>query len=302
MNHFKRLIRVGVVCAALSAVLAVGASAAGIGTAVVYDDGLRLRAGASVSAEILNVAYKNDTVAVLEDVGGGWYRVSFKGQEGYMSGDYLTITWSDGTEAPAAAEGAEADDGYYGRVTGGPLNVRAQASVDSEKLGSLRAGAVVELLDEQDGWYQITYEDSTAWISGDYVKAGVDPDEITVGQQAVDLAMQYLGCKYVYGAEGPTQFDCSGLTSYVYGQLGYTLNRSAAGQTKNGTYVSRDELQVGDLVLFRHEGSSKAATHVGFYIGNDQFLHASTTGYQVRIDSLNARWYANIFIGGRHIA
>ena len=68
-----------------------------------------------------------------------------------------------------------------------------------------------------------------------------------------------------------------------------------------GTHAGND-LQPGDLVLFRHSGSSKAASHVGIFIGSGQFIHASTNDYQVRIDNLSSPWYANIFIGGRHIA
>jgi cell wall-associated NlpC family hydrolase len=299
MNHVKKLIRTALVSAALSAVLVVGASAAGIGVATVYDNGLRLRAEASLNSNVLATASKNEKVTVLEDAGNNWYRVSYQGQEGYMSGAYLIINWNEDSTTISSAEESE---GSYGRVTASSLNVRAAASTSSEKVGSLACGSIVEILDEQDGWYQIVYQNSTAWASADYVTAGVDPNQVTVGQQVVDLAMQYLGCKYVYGASGPTQFDCSGFTSYVYGKLGYSLNRSAAGQTQNGTYVSRDQLQVGDLVLFRQSGSTKAASHVGIYIGNDQFIHASTNDYQVRIDNLSSPWYASIYIGGRHIA
>lgn len=305
MNHIKKLVRIALVSAALSALFLVGASAQGIGTAVVYDDGLRLRAEASRSSAVLTHAYKDEVVAVLEDAGDNWYRVSYKGQEGYMSGAHLIITWNETApaekEAPVQQAPAEADT-EYGRVTAGPLNVRSTPGTAGKKAGTLCVGAVVEILGRQDGWYQIAYNGSDAWICADYVKAGIDPDEITVGQQAVDLAMQYLGCKYVYGAEGPTKFDCSGLTMYVYGKLGYQLNRSAAGQTQDGTYVSRAQLQVGDLVLFRHADTTKAASHVGFYIGDGQFLHASTNGYRVRIDNLDSKWYSGIFIGGRHIA
>ena len=304
MNHFKALMRTAAASATLTALLVTGAAAAGIGTASVYDDGLRLRAEASRSADVLATANKNDQVTVLEETGDNWYRVSFNGQEGYMSGAYLIINWNDSSRVSSAsslADGAQ-DAEVYGRVTASALNVRAAADAGSGKVGSLACGSVVQILDTQSGWHQISFDGSSAWVSADYVTAGIDPNEVTVGQKAVDLAKQYMGCKYVYGASGPSQFDCSGFTSYIYKQLGYTLNRSAAGQTQNGTYVDRGQLQAGDLVLFRHTGSSKAATHVGIYIGNDQFIHASTSGYQVRIDNLSATWYANIFIGGRHIA
>ena len=105
---------------------------------------------------------------------------------------------------------------------------------------------------------------------------------------------------YVYGGNGPNSFDCSGYTSYVYRHFGYTLNRTASGQLSNGTSVSKSELQPGDLVFFRYN-TSKAASHVGIYIGGGQFIHASTNTYTVKIDNLTSGHYANVYVGARRI-
>ena len=94
-----------------------------------------------------------------------------------------------------------------------------------------------------------------------------------------NFAMQYLGYRYTYGGAAPsTGFDCSGLTSYVAKQFGYSIGRTANQQLSAGTYVSRSNLQPGDIVLFeRTYVSSERATHAGIYIGNGQFIHAANT-------------------------
>ena len=113
---------------------------------------------------------------------------------------------------------------------------------------------------------------------------------------AVGIAMQYLGVPYVWGGASPSGFDCSGLTSYVYAQLGVSLPHNAAMQyNQSGVFVSRGELQPGDLVFFDGLG------HMGMYIGGDQFIHAPHTGDVVKISSLNDSWYASKYVGAKRV-
>ena len=108
-----------------------------------------------------------------------------------------------------------------------------------------------------------------------------------------------MGYSYVYGGASPSSgFDCSGLVYYCYGQFGYKLNRVADDQMDNGTAVSYDSLQVGDLVFF---GSGSYANHVGIYIGNGNFVHAANPSSGVRVSSLNETYYATRYIGARRI-
>ena len=111
----------------------------------------------------------------------------------------------------------------------------------------------------------------------------------------VGIAYQYLGTPYVWGASGPSAFDCSGFTAYVYAQVGISLPHNAAAQFGYGTPVSRDQLQPGDLVFFDGLG------HVGLYIGGGNFIHAPHTGDVVKISSLYDSWYAATYVGARRI-
>ena len=122
-----------------------------------------------------------------------------------------------------------------------------------------------------------------------------------LGQQIVAYAKQFLGRPYVWGGNGPNSFDCSGFTKYVYTHFGYNINRTASAQLKNGVSVSRSELQAGDLVFFYNGKVSTPVSHVGIYIGNGDFIHASSNSYTVEISSLYAKNYDAKYVYARRI-
>ena len=299
-----KLLRTTLLTVAVSAVCMIGASAAsGVGT--VNTDALRLRNEANTTSTILATASEGDTVVILEDAGNGWYKVDYNTVEGYMSGEYLTVS-------------AQADVTIgYGLVQAGgsTLNVRSGPGTTYSKVTTLSDGAVVSIMGIDNGWYKIkTSSGATGYVSSEYMvtckdSSGSRGDGTTavavasnssMGQQIVDYAKQFLGVPYVYGGNGPSSFDCYGFTSYIYRHFGYTLNRTASTQLSNGVAVSKSELQPGDLVFFRYN-TSYPASHVGIYIGNGQFIHASTNKYQVQIDQLLTGHYANVYIAGRRI-
>jgi cell wall-associated NlpC family hydrolase len=107
------------------------------------------------------------------------------------------------------------------------------------------------------------------------------------GSAVVEAARKYLGIPYRYGGSGPNDFDCSGLTAYVYREFGVNLPHSAEWQYRQSPHVSRDELQPGDLVFF-----GSPIHHVGIYVGNGQMLDAPHTGTVVQIRTMLRRDYA----------
>ena len=120
------------------------------------------------------------------------------------------------------------------------------------------------------------------------------------GSYVVSLAQQYLGVPYVYGGSSASGFDCSGFTMYVFSLAGVSLPHGATSQLSYGTEVSRSDLQPGDLVFFQDYGA--VASHVGIYIGSDQFIHASSSyynGHCVVISSLTETYYDSHYLTAR---
>lgn len=129
-----------------------------------------------------------------------------------------------------------------------------------------------------------------------FLEPNILPPTNTLGGQAVALAYRYLGVPYVWGGESPSGFDCSGLTMYVYGQLGIKLGHYTGFQYYAGLRVTRDQLEPGDLVFF-HANSAGVPQHEGMYIGNGSFIHAPHTGDVVKISSLFDTRYALAYLG-----
>ena len=124
----------------------------------------------------------------------------------------------------------------------------------------------------------------------------------SMGQEIVDYAKQYLGYPYVYGGSGSSSFDCSGFTMYVYKKFGYSLSHSATAQSKCGEYVAKEDLQAGDLVFFLDYETMDGIGHCGIYIGDGNFIHASSgTGYCVKISTLLSGSYNKRYATARRL-
>ena len=117
-------------------------------------------------------------------------------------------------------------------------------------------------------------------------------------EKVITTAKSYLGAPYVWGGTSPSGFDCSGFTYYVLKQHGISISRTAAAQYKKGTSVSKSNLQKGDFVFFSTYKSG--ASHVGIYVGNNQFI-SSTTSKGVVISSLSNSYWSSHYVGARRI-
>ncbi len=114
-------------------------------------------------------------------------------------------------------------------------------------------------------------------------------------------ALSYRGMPYIFGAASPSRgFDCSGLIYYLLRKRGYNPPRTAAGYSNYGTAVSRKDLKVGDLLLFANT-YKRGISHIGIYIGNNNFVHAASTRQGVRTDSLSTKYFANKYYSARRV-
>ncbi len=296
------------------------ATADSVHTGTLNTDGasLNLRSGPGTSYSKV-VSIPADAALTITGEENGWYKTSYNGQAGYVSADYITITTA--AASGAADSAANASDSAAANSTdrlgvlnteGSSLNLRSGPGTGYDKVVSIPAGAILTITSQESGWYKTTYNGSTGYVCADYITLVASAEEASsaaaanaasaaLAAQVIAYAKQFLGLPYVYGAEGPNSFDCSGFTQYVFKHFGYSLNRSAAGQYSNGTAVELSQIQPGDLILWRSYGSSKTATHVGIYIGNDQYIHASSTGKCITINDMDYGTNSRYIVGVRRI-
>lgn len=133
-------------------------------------------------------------------------------------------------------------------------------------------------------------------------KAAQGWQEITKEDEIIATAVAFLDTKYVWAASGPSAFDCSGFTKYVYKENGMSLPRYSGNQAKVGTKVDFSDLQKGDLVFFDTDKRyTKKVNHVGIYMGNGKFIHASSAKRKVIITSFKKAFYKKRFLWGQRV-
>lgn len=183
------------------------------------------------------------------------------------------------------------------------LNVRVSPNTKCEIIDQLPYGTKFDIVYTDNGWYNIRMQDGiTGFVSAPYVSRNVVSSSAasSVASSVARDAHSYLGYRYVYGTAGPSTFDCSGFTSYLYKQYGVTLPRTSTSQGEYGIPVDKSNLMSGDIVCFSNR-SDRRINHVGIYIGDGNFIHASTSVRGVVMDSLNSNYYTNHYICARRI-
>ena len=289
----SKLFRRALVCLLLLSVLACPAAAVTAGGGTVTADGLNLRAAPSTDAAI-RVVIPSDAFLLVEGTADNWCKVLYQGMEGYVCSDYLSRS--------------ETMDGAYGsgRVSGNGVRLRAAASLSGGVLGYLNAGTTLTVTGVSGEWLKVRTANGTeGYISSAYVTCADSAsaaalDSLTLGEQIAQTAQNYLGYRYVYGGMSESGFDCSGFVNYVYKLYGYSMSRVAQDIYWNdGSYVDKADLQPGDLVFFGW--SAYSIGHVGMYIGDGQFIHASTSTTGVIITELDSSYYTGRYVGAKRI-
>ena len=213
----------------------------------------------------------------------------------------FTISCFAGAVALFSAIGATATE--VGIVNCDLLNVRVSPNTECDIINRLSTGSRFEIIYTDNGWYNIKMANGvTGFVSAQYVtRYNSDNSEASnIAATIAQNAYNYLGYTYSYGASGPNAFDCSGFTSYLYKQQGISIPRTADNQSEAGVYVNKSELLPGDLVFFSNR-SDRSVNHVGVYVGNGEFIHASTSTRGVVKDSLSSNYYTNHYVTARRM-
>lgn len=217
---------------------------------------------------------------------------------------FLPGTKAQAAETTSAITQSSTSLNTTGVVTASKLNVRTGPSINYSIMHVLWQGNRVKVIGQSNGWYQIQLSDGRiGWVNGTYLKL---ESTVDTRQQKIDTviatAQSLLGTPYVWGGKSPSDggFDCSGLTQYVYGKVGVTLNRISADQALQGTAVSRANLQPGDLVFYSLSNDGRIS-HVGIYIGNGKMIHSPKTGDVVKTTDITTSFWENIFVTARRV-
>ena len=292
----NRKVAVGLSVPAMALALSATASFANSNEGTVTADVLNVRSGPSTSYSITTKLYKGNKVEILE-TSNGWHKIkTSNGTTGWVSASYISIL-----------QGSNSQSSYKATVNATSLNVRSGASTSYSVITKLPKGTVVDVIESaSNGWKKIkTSNGTTGWVSGQYLTTGVVNQPSTPStnkvQAVVDLAHKQIGKPYVWGAEGPNSFDCSGLTYYVYkNAAGITLPRSSTAQYGAGKAVSKSNLQPGDLIFSSTDGTGNI-THVAIYVGDGQMIHAPRSGKNVEKVSMNTSYWNKAYVGARRI-
>lgn len=228
-----------------------------------------LRAGPGTSYDPILEMYRGKTVEVLSE-DGEWYKVKYGDQEGYVAERLLTEEMEE-THRSLITDRREAEVPSVNAVT------------EEEKVDN-----VEEVKAPEPSTNSSTSQENAPAV------------DTATGDAIVSYAKQFLGCRYVYGGSGPSSFDCSGFTQYVYGHFGVSLSHNAAVQANNGTYVEKSNLGLGDLVIFR-DWNNTSIGHCGIYIGGGNFIHAANSTRGVVTDTLNSGYYYERYVSARRL-
>ena len=288
---------------------------------VTASGGLRLRAQATTNSAILDTAQRNEVVVVLSKE-GDWYKVNYNLQEGYMHSDYVSVLTRENAELG------------YGQFL---ENSKVYTAVDptSKVLDTANKDEKAYIIGVNTGWYKVIFKDAIGYVPSNVLKltevpyenhdsenyprffrlgksTGLAPsadalkEEVLIpstdGEKIVATAKKYLGVPYVWGGASPSGFDCSGLVYYVFKVNGYSMYRTPEDQYRQGTYVSRNNLQPGDVVFFYNTVPGTGISHVGIYIGDGQFIHSPNSRSVVSIARLDNTYWNQHYYGARRMS
>lgn len=267
-------------------------SSSASGTGTIRGASVRVRSGPSTSSGILDVVNTGTTMTITgED--GDWYKVRYDGQDGYVYKTYLSTSGGSSDSVTAMSDTSA--------TVISPVHFRTGPDTTYSSRQVLSAGTSVTITGETEKWYRVSYDGTEGYIFKTYLTTGsYSAASSSAGERIVSTAKQYLGVPYVYGGTSPSGFDCSGLVYYVFRQCGYTITRTATAQNSDGYYVSRSDLRPGDIIIFYNSAMS-AIGHAGIYIGDGQFIHASSSGGRVMISSLTG-YYDTHYYSARRVA
>lgn len=264
------------------------------GAATVTAGALNLRSEPSTGSPVKALIYKGSYL-IVTGTKGDWYDVIYDGTQGFVHSDYVDY--------------ALTMDGKYGTkgtVSGMSVRLRTEPSLSSQVLGYYNTGARFNVLGISGEWVKVSAEAGlVGYVHSSYINCSSAKNAPVsnydgTGDALAASAKLYLGTPYVWAGMSPRGFDCSGFLNYIFAGEGYYLYRVAQDiYDYDGVHVDRSQLRVGDIICFGYGPYS--ITHVGMYIGNGQFIHASSGSGCVVITDLSQNYYSRMYVGAKRV-
>ena len=255
---------------------------------------INVRASANTTSDVISGATLNASFTVVGE-SNGWYKVKVNGSYGYIRKDLLSDSKTEETSRSNSADRTEAAK----QTTTATETKTASDNTSKDTTTTSSENTTASTTTSTETNTASASTTSTATNTTTASTSSSSSSSVT-GEDIVAYAKQFLGCKYVYGAAGPNSFDCSGFTMYVYKHFGYSLSHYSGAQATEGKAVT-GELQAGDILIFATTAGGSKVGHVGLYIGNDKFIHASDSTTGVIISNLHDSWNINKYLGARRI-
>ena len=268
-------------------------------TGYVNENLVNMRTGAGTSYKVIKVLSLNSKVTVINEE-GNWYKVKSGNDTGYISKEFISNTKKVTTRGTSNSRAEQ-------KTTENNEAKVVNASNKTEKVADSKNDNATKQNANADKANSTSKEtNSKVSNTAENTKKSETNNKNTIkGSDVVAYAKKYLGYKYVYGGDGSNgTFDCSGFTMYVYKHFGISIPHGATSQYKcgKGTKISKQsELKEGDIVLLTDYETGVGIGHCGIYVGNGNFIHASTTTYSVIISSLNTTYKGRFYAGLRLI-
>lgn len=274
---------------------------------IVQASSLNVRASDSTTARVIGSVKKNEKITVLSN-SNGWAKITYNNTTGYVSSNYITLADQSITTSSTSntANYKQTDSSKY-VVTTNSLNVRSGATTSSNKIGKLSYGQSVSVVSLSNNWYKINYNGSTGYVSADYVEKVTENKTSTSTStnsfnttKFINSSMQFIDVPYVWGGTTPDGFDCSGFIYYLLNNNGIKIGRAnTATYWNNDTYFTHvTNPQPGDL-LFLQGTYTSGPSHIGIYLGNNQYI--SAIGKKIQIQSTVSNYTSSHFLGYKRI-
>lgn len=273
--------------------------------AVVRIDGqditLNCRKSADADSEVLTTLVTGQGAQVLSFHENGWYKISFQGVEGYVAQKYFYVTDED--FPTLAVEHSP----FIAYLPENPVYLYETPSTSAKIIHTWDSPSLISIYETTENWYGVDQgyvEKSQVKLlsRSEFLELNAihnQPSEIlsgvAMGEQIAEYAQHFVGYPYVEGGTSTDGFDCAGLAQYIFRVFGIEVLNSPRSFFTAGVAVEKSQLMPGDVLIF---GS---ISHVGIYIGNNKFVHASTPTNGIMISSLTSDYYVKNYHSARRL-